>query len=125
MDLVVIESPLSGDLKKNIKYAKLCMLDCLTNYGEAPYASHLLYTQCLDDGNDEQRKLGMEAGFFWGNVAEKRVVYIDLGISNGMKEGIVKAQKNGQIINYRILPPELIDRLYDKNDNIRATKGFK
>jgi hypothetical protein len=38
-----------GDLRRNIRYAQLCVLDCLQR-GEAPFASHLLYTQVLDDG---------------------------------------------------------------------------
>jgi hypothetical protein len=66
MNRVVIESPLSGDFEKNVKYAKLCMYDSLVNHNEAPFASHLLYTQCLDDEVAEQRKLGMEAGFCLG-----------------------------------------------------------
>ncbi|MFH1358598.1 MAG: hypothetical protein ABIH37_01790, partial [archaeon] len=57
--LVILESPFNGDVKKNIKYAKLCMKDCFKR-GEYPFASHLLYTQdeILDDTNPEERKLG-------------------------------------------------------------------
>lgn len=47
---VVVESPFAGDIQKNIEYARKCMADCLKR-GEAPFASHLLYTQdgILDD----------------------------------------------------------------------------
>lgn len=124
MKLVVIESPLSGDFEKNVRYAKLCIFDALVNHGEAPYASHLLYTQCLDDEVPEQRKLGMEAGFFWGQAATTRVVYTDLGISGGMKAGIAKAVELGQVVEYRTLPPNLLEKLDDPEHRFQSTKGF-
>jgi hypothetical protein len=125
MKKVVVESPLSGDFERNVRYAKLCMLDCLVNHKEAPYASHLLYTQCLDDDVHEQRRLGMEAGFVWGLAAEKCVVYTDLGESRGMKEGVAKATENGQVVEFRQLPSELLKRLDDSDDDLGATEGFK
>lgn len=124
MKLVVIESPLSGDFERNVRYAKLCILDALVNYGEAPYASHLLYTQCLDDEIPEQRKLGMEAGFFWAEKASTRIVYEDLGVSGGMKAGIAKAEEIGQAVEYRKLPPDLLERLDDPEHKFQSTKGF-
>lgn len=42
--LVVVESPYAGDVERNVAYAKRCVLDCLKR-GEAPYASHLFFTQ--------------------------------------------------------------------------------
>jgi hypothetical protein len=44
------------------------------------------------------RHLGIEAGLAWGRVADLTAVYTDLGISPGMKEGIVRAQKEGRAI---------------------------
>lgn len=110
MKRVVIESPLSGDFAKNIRYARLCGLDCIRR-GEAPYASHLLMTQFLDDALPEERKVGMEAGFAWGAVGEKVVVYQDFGISGGMKMGIDNAVNRGQDIEYRNLPADLMARI--------------
>lgn len=94
MKLVVIESPYAGDVEANTAYAKLCIADCLAR-GEAPIASHLLFTQpgILDDTKPEERKLGMEAGHAWIEAADYVVVYEDHGISNGMKEGIVAAAR--------------------------------
>jgi hypothetical protein len=90
--LVIIESPLAGDVEANIAYAKECMRDSLRR-GEAPYASHLLYAQpgILDDLVPEERALGIEAGLAWGEAAELTAVYIDLGISKGMRYGIERA----------------------------------
>ncbi len=112
MKKVVIESPLSGDFARNLRYARLCALDCI-NRGEAPYASHLLMTQFLDDRNPEHRKLGMEAGFAWGEAADLVVVYRDLGISAGMKLGIDRAEASGKPFAFRRLPADLLARLDD------------
>lgn len=108
--LVVIESPLSGDFARNVRYARLCGLDCIRR-GEAPYASHLLMTQFLDDALPEERKLGMEAGFAWGAKGDIVAVYQDLGISGGMRMGIENAERRGQKIEYRRLPSELMSLL--------------
>lgn len=107
MRRTVIESPLSGDFAKNIRYARLCGLDCIRR-GEAPYASHLLMTQFLDDALPEERKVGMEAGFAWGALGDLVAVYEDLGVSGGMKMGIDNAVRRGQAIEYRRLPADLL-----------------
>lgn len=100
--LVVIESPLSGDVTRNVAYARACMRDSL-HRGEAPYASHLLYAQegILDDTVTLERKQGMEAGFQWGTAADLVAVYQDYGISTGMAMGIEKATHNGIPVVYR------------------------
>ena len=102
--LVILESPFAGDVKKNLKYARKCMKDCFIR-GEFPFASHLLYTQegILDDNNPEERKLGIHAGLCWGKLAHKTVVYMDLGITEGMKQGIERAKKEGRDVEMREL----------------------
>lgn len=74
--------------------------------GEAPYASHLLYTQqgVLDDTIPAEREHGIQAGFAWRQVAQKTVVYTDLGISRGMEYGLLDATKRGCPIEMRTLP---------------------
>lgn len=101
---VIIESPYAGDVERNEHYARLCMKDSF-NKGEAPFASHLLYTQpnVLDDTIADERSLGIDAGLLWGTCADKTVVYTDLGISNGMKYGIENADKAGRPIEYRTI----------------------
>lgn len=123
MKRVVIESPLSGNFARNIRYARLCALDCLRR-GEAPYASHLLYTQMLDDKNPEHRKLGMEAGFAWNAVAEVCAVYQDLGVSGGMKLGIQVHSSNNIPIEHRNLPPDLLAELDGATTEMRSTEGI-
>jgi hypothetical protein len=108
MDLVVIESPYAGDIEENVRYARACMADCLRR-GEAPFASHLLYTQSgiLRDEIPEERKRGIEAGFAWGAMADRRAVYTDLGVTEGMAEGIKAAIEVGQEVVYRMCPAEV------------------
>ena len=103
-NLVILESPFAGDIEKNIEYARKCMRDCFLRE-EYPFASHLLYTQegILDDDKPEERKLGIGAGLSWGEHADKTVVYTDLGMSEGMKEGIQLAEDYGRIVEFRSL----------------------
>lgn len=104
MKLVCIESPYAGNVAENEAYARACMADSLKR-GEAPIASHLLYTQpgILDDLVPEERLLGIYAGFAWNHHAEATVVYTDRGISKGMEYGIADAVACGRIIEYRTL----------------------
>lgn len=104
MRLVIIESPFAGDTERNLAYLRAAMRDCLLR-GEAPYASHALYTQpgVLDDEIPDERTLGIEAGLRWGEKASATVVYFDLGISRGMKQGIERARLEGRTIEYRSL----------------------
>lgn len=89
MKRVIIESPYAGDVAKNLAYVRACMRDSLLR-GEAPYASHALYTQdgVLDDLIPGERKHGIDAGFAWRAAAELTVFYEDLGWTKGMLQGL-------------------------------------
>lgn len=102
MNLVMIESPFAGNIEANVDYARKCMAHSLS-LGEAPIASHLIYTQAgiLDDDIPEERKKGIAAGFFWGVKADTIAVYIDLGISAGMEDAVNFYCKLGKSIEYR------------------------
>lgn len=112
MRKVIVESPYAGNVDRNVAYARLCLKDCLLRL-EAPFASHLLYTQpnVLDDSVLEERRLGIEAGFEWRSSADVTVVYTDLGISSGMELGIKHAKKQGRPIEYRTLPKDWLAKL--------------
>jgi hypothetical protein len=109
MKRVIIESPYAGNVKLNEIYGEFCMHDCIVNHNESPYASHLLYTRkyVLRDHIPEERKLGIDAGFYWRDVSEKTVFYVDLDISSGMKLGIEDCEKKGKDYEVRNLPGEL------------------
>lgn len=104
MRRVILESPYAGDIEANVKYARRCVRDALER-GDAPIASHLLYTQpgILRDEVTKERKWGIDAGLAWRAVAEASVVYIDRGISKGMEYGIAAAIEAGIPIEYRNL----------------------
>jgi hypothetical protein len=101
---VIVESPYAGEIKANEAYARACLRDCLKR-GEAPMASHLLYTQpgVLDDAIAQERELGIQAGLAWGAVAEASVAYTDRGVTDGMRKGIAAAEAMGRPVEYRNL----------------------
>lgn len=105
MRLVILESPYAGDVDRNLRYARAALRDCLLR-GEAPFASHLLYTQpgVLADDDPGERQHGIDAGLRWGLMAERTVVYIDLGITPGMQKGIEAAHYQGRPVEHRSLP---------------------
>lgn len=104
MRLVILESPYAGNVDLNVRYARRCVHDSLRR-GEAPIASHLLYTQpgILDDTIETERNWGIAAGLAWRGVAQASVIYTDLGISKGMGYGITRAQEEGIPIEFRKL----------------------
>lgn len=104
MKLVIIESPYTGDVERNETYARACMADSLAR-GEAPFASHLLYTQpgVLDDTNPKERAKGIAAGFAWGEFTEACVIYCDLGITPGMVEGLERCLSRNETPEFRYL----------------------
>ena len=99
---VILESPYAGDVEKNLEYARLCMKDSLLR-GESPIASHLLYTQVLDDTKLDERNLGIDAGLAWADHADKHVFYVDFGMSDGMKYAMDYAVENGEVIEMRMI----------------------
>lgn len=104
MRLVIIESPYAGDIESNVEYARAAVRDSLAR-GEAPIASHLLYTQpgILCDEKPDERQCGIDAGLAWRHVSEATVVYTDLGMSAGMEYGIAKAKEAEKPVEFRSL----------------------
>lgn len=104
MRRVILESPyqagtgLKGLVGRwmNRRYARRCVRHSLS-LGEAPIASHLLYTQpgILRDHDAHERQWGIAAGLAWRQVADASVVYIDRGVSIGMQHGIIAAEEAG------------------------------
>lgn len=103
---VIIESPYRGDIRLNKAYACLAMLDSIMR-GEAPFASHLLYTQMLDDNDPHERGLGIALGFAWHGVADLIAYYIDLGMSEGMTLSRDSLPSNKPTEYRRIAPDDL------------------
>jgi hypothetical protein len=110
MRLVIIESPFRGDatnpaeaarlVERNERYLDRCIADCLRR-GESPIASHRMLVRVCRDDVPEERRRGIDAGFAWRRVAAATVVYVDHGVSSGMREGIAHAQREAEERKHR------------------------
>lgn len=122
---VAIESPYAGNVAYNLKYGRACMADCIKR-GEAPFASHLLYTQpgVLDDTIPEERELGIQAGLELEKSLVYTVVYTDLGTSKGMEEGIKAAHSVGREVIYRELGDPWKEKLDEIDELILYKESF-
>jgi len=59
--LVYIASPLSGDVARNLDFARQACRYAIAE-GVTPFAPHLLYPQILDDSDPAQRRQGIDMG---------------------------------------------------------------
>lgn len=104
---ISVESPFAAPtralLLRNKRYAQEAVQDALSR-NEAPFASHLFYTQFLDDAEPRERRAGLDLSHEWRKVSDKLAVYTDLGISSGMREAIALAELLHIPIEYRTLP---------------------
>ena len=125
MKRVIIESPYAGDIASNSRYLRACLRDSLRR-GEAPFASHAIYTQpgVLDDGEPTDREHGIKAGFAWRAAAEATVVYEDLGLSCGMRYGIEAAKSMDHPIEFRKLGPNWMKDLETKAYKLAGWDSF-
>ncbi len=114
--LVNLESPYAGDIEINVLYARFCMHDSLVNHNEAPFASHLLYTQphILRDEIPGERKHGIDAGRDFARKTEMTVIYSDLGISSGMQYALDHADEVNHPVVERTLPKYLWDAFLEE-----------
>lgn len=93
---VIIESPFAAPTperrSKHVQYVRAAMRDSLLK-GEAPFASHALYTLdgVFNDDDPAERAAGIAAGLAWGTVADMTALYLDCGLSGGMRMGIKHA----------------------------------
>jgi hypothetical protein len=99
MKLVVIESPFAGDIKKNVEFChNVCRYALGAGY--SPYASHLFFTQFLDDNILEERKVGLAAGLAWSRLADEVWICLRPGepLSSGMRDAFEDHLKNRRFI---------------------------
>lgn len=102
MKRVILESPYAGEVEANVAYARRCAKHCALR-GESIQASHLLYTQFLDDNLPEDRALGIALGLAWREVADYSVFYTDRGWSGGMLAALHTAINRGLPFKIRAL----------------------
>lgn len=108
-----IVSPHRGDtdvaLAENAEYALAAARDCFER-GEWPMLVHGhglgLYVQALDDDDASDRELGMSAARAWMDAAVLVAVYVDRGVSGGMRDDIAWCEARDIPIETRTLPPK-------------------
>lgn len=107
MRRVIIESPFKGytikEAIRNKAYLKAAIRDSVLR-GESPYASHRMLPGALNDNNEEERKLGITAGYAWWEGAYCIAFYTDLGWSRGMLAARDRALKLEMTISERNIP---------------------
>jgi hypothetical protein len=90
-------------LRQNLIYARLLLLNSL-KLGEAPFASHLLYTQVWSERED-LRQAGIRSGIEFHNRVDLIVLGVDLGTSTGMK----LATDNARLVNTELTTRSILD----------------
>ena len=94
--LVYIASPYAGETEDNISRAKgYCRF--AVSKGVIPLAPHLLYPQFMDDGDEDQRTLGLRFAIALLCRCDELWVFGEK-VSAGMAKEIEKAEKRGMRI---------------------------
>lgn len=138
MRRVIIESPYMGNednsTEKHLRYLRACLRDSLLR-GEAPFASHSIYTQpgVLDDNIPAEREHGIQAGFAFRSACDATIIYGDLGTRRGMIYGVnhantlitaCRANPDGpqHTIEFRELGPDWDEE--ERNDDLELESVF-
>lgn len=98
-EIVMIESPYSGDIDRNVRYLQLAMLETGVIYGQLAYASHSYMTQhplhknyFVCDYNPKwdvlTRDQAIEMSQRMRHRCDQTIFYTDLGWSSGMKAAL-------------------------------------
>jgi hypothetical protein len=96
--LVYIASPFAGETEYNISKTRgYCRF--AVSKGCIPLAPHLLYPQFMDDGDKEERELGLFFALVLLGKCDELWVFGEK-ISTGMAAEIAKAKKRGMPIKY-------------------------
>ncbi len=95
--LVYICSPFAGDTERNIRRARgYCRF--VVSKGCIPLAPHLHYPQFMDDGDKEERELGLRFALILLGKCDELWVFGNT--SSGMSKEIARAKKRGMPIKY-------------------------
>ena len=102
MKRVFVCSPYRGDVAANVALAReACRV--VRALGDAQLAPHHIYPDLLDDGDAEERALGMAAGQAWLLAADE--VLVVGPVSDGMRAEIDTAIERGIPVRYADAPP--------------------
>jgi hypothetical protein len=100
---VCIESPFSGDVALNVRYADALLSDSLQR-GEFPFMGHLLYPRVLNDQEPEMRERGIAAHLAFLGVCDAVVIALDLcDPTPGMLIAVMRAESLGKTVIPRFI----------------------
>jgi hypothetical protein len=116
--MVMLETPYSGNVDRNLRYLMLCGFDAYAR-GEMPVATHAFMTThpaalhyYVSDYAKEWDVYSREEAIARGQVLRRRcdltVVYADLGMSTGMKAAVHYCQQHGLPYEVRHLDIDLV-----------------
>lgn len=105
MPIVVLESPYSGAIQRNVAYAQRAMNDARLR-GEIPILTHLLWTQhaqavshFVSDSDQELEVLGRDTSLQHAALLRRKadhvVFCVDYGWSSGMKLARTQCEEDG------------------------------
>lgn len=100
---IYICSPYHGDVVRNKRYASQCALE-VTEQGHIPVVPHLLFTDCLDDDNIEDRETGITMAESLLERCDEVWVYAAYGISEGMAEEMQLAWSRNIPLEFKATP---------------------
>lgn len=104
--LVAIVSPYNSDTEEgrraNLDYARAAAHDCL-HRGEIPLALHLVLGDPSVPETPEIRALALAGSFHLINAVDKVVIYLDRGISEGMRIEMYTAVHADKPVEHRII----------------------
>lgn len=104
--IIFVCSPLRGDIEKNIQNTKqFCKF--VLDQGHIPYAPHLFFTQFLNEYEEKERNMGIEAG-------KEMIKHCDelwnfTGYDNCLSQGMELENKEAKRLN---IPIKFIRTLY-------------
>ena len=114
--LVIVESPYKATPYYTQEQHRLYLLHALADCyrrGEAPFASHHLAPEVLNDDDDFERQVGIRTGLAWGKYADLIVIYSDLGVGPGMKSAIEYYKSIKKPLEWRRLPDRIVRAVKD------------
>ena len=118
--LVYIASPLSGDVTRNLIFARQACRFAIAK-GVTPFAPHLLYPQILDDNDPQERQLGIDLG--GRMLALCRALWLcGDRISPGM-DGERKLAEQLGIPVYRISTQEILSTEFSPTEGMGMAMG--
>lgn len=112
--IAIVESPYKADsdglLLRNQRYAQIISRYMSKKHGCATFASHLLYTQFLHDGDADERRLGMDLGLqMTRTLCEHAPVMWVWGVDYGMSSGMTAALHMANT-EYRSYPEKYVQK---------------